>query len=242
MFEETQIANEELKSLDMMKDEFLSNVTHELKTPITSIKGYSELMVNGKLGELTKKQKNALDAVIRNSERLNRLIDSLVYLTLVRIGKVKYNFGQVQIGQIIDNAVWDISPLVEKKGLTIEKNIPPSLPSINGDEDKITEVLINLIENAIKFTPSGGRITVAVDVENDNLHITVSDTGIGIPPEYIKSMFQEFYQVDTSTTSNNSGTGLGLFISKSIIEAHNGNIWAESEVGMGTTIHLILPK
>ena len=196
-------------------------------------------MVNGKLGELTKKQKNALDAVIRNSERLNRLIDSLVYLTLVRIGKVKC---QVQIGQIIDNAVWDISPLVEKKGLTIEKNIPPSLPSINGDEDKITEVLINLIENAIKFTPSGGRITVAVDVENDNLHITVSDTGIGIPPEYFKSMFQEFYQVDTSTTRNYSGTGLGLFISKSIIEAHNGNIWAESKVGIGTTIHLILPK
>ena len=242
LLNETQTANEELKSLNKIKDELLSNVSHELKTPITSIKGYSELIVDEKLGKINEQQKNAMEVVVRNSERLNRLIDSLIYLTLVRVGKVKYKFGQIRIDNIIDSVVCDISQLVEKKGLTIEKKIPTSLASINGDEDKIIEVLINLIDNAIKFTPIGGKITVEADAEGDNLHIRVSDTGIGIPPEHIANMFQEFYQIDASSTRNYGGAGLGLYISKTIIEGHNGKIWAEAEEGVGTTVHVILPK
>lgn len=241
LFEETKKAYDELKSLDKMKDEFLSNVSHELKTPLVSITGYSGLLYDEELGALNEGQKKAMNAVVRNSERLKHLIDSLVYLTLVNAGKLQYRFDQVQIAKIIDNAVMDMIPQVEKKGLTIEQDMPDGFPIISGDTDRLTQILVNLIGNAIKFTHSGGLITVAAFEEDDDLHITVSDTGIGIPQDLVSKLFQRFYQVDASATRRYGGTGLGLYVSKLIVEAHNGKIWVESEEGVGTTIHLLFP-
>ena len=242
LFEETKKAYDELKSLDKMKDEFLSNISHELKTPLVSITGYSGLLYDEELGALNEGQKKAMDAVVRNSERLKHLIESLVYLTLVNAGKFQYRFDHVQIAKIIDNAVMDMIPQVEKKGLTIEQDMPDGLPIISGDTDRLTQILVNLIGNAIKFTHTGGRITVAAFEEDHDLHITMSDTGIGIPQDLISKLFQRFYQVDASATRRYGGTGLGLYISKLIVEAHSGKIWVESEEGVGTTIHLLLPK
>lgn len=234
--------NEELRSLDKMKDEFISNVSHELKTPLVSIKGYSDLLHDGTLGAITAEQDKALDTVLRNSDRLKHLVDSLLFMSRVQAGTVEYVFERIQIADVIEHALMDMILQVENKGLKLEKDVPEGLPLIEGDEDKLTDMLTNILDNAIKFTPSGGRITVGAFEEKESLHITISDTGIGIRKELIPNLFQRFYQIDASIRRRYGGTGLGLYISKNIVEAHKGNIWIESEEGVGTTVHITLPK
>ncbi|WP_440953664.1 PAS domain-containing sensor histidine kinase [Methanococcoides sp. FTZ1] len=235
-------ANEELKSLDRMKDEFLSNVSHELKTPLTCIEGYSQILSDESLGSVNDQQKKSVDTIIRNSERLRRLVDSLLYISKMQAGSIEYSFGPVRIAEITDHVVADMLPRIQEKELTIEKKVPADLPSINGDKDKLTDLLVYLVDNSIKFTPAGGRITVTAREEKEKLHITVEDTGIGIPKDLIPNLFQRFYQIDASTRRKYGGTGIGLYISKSIVDAHNGKIRIESEEGAGTTVHVELPK
>ena len=238
--EELSKAYEDLKSLDIMKNEFLSNVSHELKTPLISIMGYGELMSDRTLGMLNEQQTKAMEAVVRNSERLRRLIDSLLELSIVQDGRVNYRFDSLQINEIIDSAILDISAQVEKKAISIEKNIPANLPLINGDKDHLIQLIINLIDNAVKFTLSGGLITVTVREEENNIHIMVSDNGIGISKEAIPYVFKLFYQVNGSMKRRYQGTGIGLYLCKKIVEAHKGSIWVESTEGVGTTIHVSL--
>lgn len=241
LFNETEKAYEELKSLDRMKDEFLSNVSHELKTPLVSIGGYSEVLNAGALGALNEGQKKAADAIIRNADRLERLINSILYLSIEESGKMKYTFKPLQIADVIEHSVLDMLPQIKMNNLGIKKQVPDNLSLIKGDEKKLMQVISNLIDNAIKFTPSGD-ITISAHEDDDKLHIAVSDTGIGMPQEETNNLFKRFYQVDASTTRKYGGTGLGLYINKLIAEAHNGKIWAESEKEVGTTIHVTLPK
>jgi signal transduction histidine kinase len=166
----------------------------------------------------------------------------MLYLTVKKAGRDTYTFVPVNISTVIVNALIDISPQVNSKELIIEQDIAPDLLLINGDPDKLTQVLINLVENATKFTPNRGKITVKAYNEDENVHITVSDTGIGIPNEVISNLFDKFYQVDASTTRRYGGTGIGLYISKLIVEVHNGKIWPESDEEVGTTFHVVLPK
>lgn len=240
--EELARSNEELKSLDKMKDEFLSNVSHELKTPLISIQGFSEVVKDGLYGPLNDKQKKAMDTVLRNSERLGRLINSILYLTIQQSERNTYTIHPVNIAGIIKHAIVDISPQSKRKDLTTENNIPSDLPLIKGDMDKLTQVFINLLENATKFTPDGGKITVAAFEDGENIHITVTDTGIGVSADVISNLFERFYQVDASNTRRYGGTGIGLYISKLIVEVHKGKIWAESKEGVGSTFHVVLPK
>ncbi len=234
-------ANEELKSVDRMKDEFLSNVSHELKTPLVSIEGYSQVIREEVLGTLNDEQKKAMDTVIRNADRLERLINSILYLSIEESGKMKYCFKPIQIADVIEHSVLDMLSQAESRGLNINNEVPDNLPLIQGDDGKLIQVMDNLIGNAIKFTPSG-EITITAREDGSNLHVEVSDTGVGIPSEYINNLFDRFYQGDGSTKRKYGGTGLGLHISKLIVEAHNGKIWAESEEGVGATIHVTLPK
>ena len=241
--EDLAAANEELKSLDRMKDEFLSNVSHELKTPLTSIKGYTELISEESLGPLTDKQKEVETTVLRNAERLKRLVDSLLYISRVQSGTVKYNFEPISIGEIIDMTLLDLKIQIEKKELKVETDIPVDLPLVNGDRDKLTDTFTNIVDNSIKFTPEGGTIAFTVKVEDEFLHIVLKDTGIGIPPDLIPMLFHRFYQIDATRKRKYGGTGLGLYICKEIITAHDGKIWAESEgENMGTEIHVLLPN
>ncbi|HJH29925.1 MAG TPA: response regulator [Methanosarcinaceae archaeon] len=242
LFDETKKAYDELKSLDKMKNDFISNVSHELKTPLVLIKGYGELMFDEKLGALNEKQKEAMGIVSRNSEQLSHLIDSLIYLTVEKAKKIELTLVPIQIVDVIKHASLNIHPIIEKKGLTITTDIPDELPKVSGDVDKLTEVIINLIDNAIKFTLAGGKITIAACKESENVHITVKDTGVGIPNDAISKLFDRFYQADASTTRRYGGTGLGLHIAKSIVEMHKGKIWVESEEGVGTTFHILLPE
>lgn len=240
--EELTKANKQLQSLDKMKDEFLSNVSHELKTPLVSIMGYTQLIDDEALGSINETQKKALDAIERNSDRLKRLVNSLLYISMAQSGQVKYIFGPVKIDEVVENVVNDLSIQAEKKGLSLETNVTEDLPVIDGDQDKLTDVLYNLVDNAIKFTPSGGKIWINAEEDENYLHIFIVDTGIGIPKELMPLLFQKFYQIDSSTTRKYGGTGLGLSVAKEIVQAHHGHIWIESEKGSGTTVHIKLPK
>ncbi len=235
-------ANEQLQSFDKMKDEFLSNVSHELKTPLLSIMGFAEVMDDGSLGEINASQKNALDTIERNSDRLRRLIDSLLYISMAQSGQVKYRFLPVKIDEVIDNVIHDLSILAQNKGLSLEQNIVDDLPTIDGDQSKLTDMFSNLVDNAIKFTPTGGSIIIEAKEDVDYIHISVTDTGIGIPGELMPLLFQKFYQIDSSTTRKYGGTGLGLCIAKEIVQGHHGHIWIESAKHQGTTVHIKLPK
>lgn len=235
-------ANEELKSLDRMKNDFLSNVSHELKTPLVSIIGYTKLIDKGALGDINDKQKKALDTIIRNSDRLRRLVDSLLHMSMAQAKTIRYKFGDVSIPEIVDDAILDMTPMIESKGLSIEKKVSAGLSFIHGDRDKLTDMLTNLIDNAIKFTSSGGKITIYAFEEAKSAHLVVKDTGIGIPEGLISTLFQKFYQIDASTTRKYGGTGLGLYICKNIVDVHDGQIWIESEEGVGTEVHVRLPR
>jgi len=240
-YERLQAAYEELKSLDRMKSEFLSNVSHELKTPLVSIRGYSELMYDEKLGALMPTQKKSLEAIIRNTDRLTRLIDSLLFLSVQQMGKPAIEMKKLSIGEIVTASVADMKVQAERKNIDLIKEVPANI-EIMGDRDRLTEVFLNLIDNAIKFSHTGGKITIKAWEEDGSLRITVADTGIGIPENVIPFLFQRFYQADASLTRKYGGTGLGLYISKSIIDAHKGEIWIESKVGAGTMVHVRLPK
>ncbi|AEH61635.1 PAS/PAC sensor signal transduction histidine kinase [Methanosalsum zhilinae DSM 4017] len=236
-------ANKELKSLNQLKNEFISNVSHELKTPLVSIRGYSEIMNGENLGPLNDKQKRAVETILRNSERLRRHVDSLMYISMEQMGKIRYSFDSINIEGIIDDAITDILPQIRDTGkdLKLEKNVSEDLPEIQGDAQKLTDLLTNLLSNSVKFTPDGGRISINVKQEGDELHIVVEDTGIGIPKEVIPDIFDRFYQIDSSTKRKFGGTGVGLYICKSIVEGHSGKIWVESDRGKGTSVHVKLP-
>ncbi len=242
-YEKLQRVYEELKSLDRMKDEFLSNVSHELKTPLVSIRGYSELMYDEKIGSLSPTQKKSLEAMLRNTDRLTRLINSLLFLSMQQMGKPEINMkpGLLVIDEIITASIADMKVQAEKKNINLEKEVSPDL-MVMGDKDRLTEVFLNLVDNAIKFTPPGGKINIKAREEESKVHITVADTGIGIPKNVIPFLFQRFYQVDASLTRKYGGVGLGLYICKSIVDAHKGDIWIESDEGKGTTMHILLPQ
>ncbi|WP_250867998.1 ATP-binding protein [Methanococcoides seepicolus] len=235
-------ANKELKSLDQMKDVFLSNVSHELRTPLTSIKGYTQNVYDESLGDINGPQKTSLGAVLRNADRLRRLVNSLLYISQAQAEIIEYDFKEYRIAEIMDSTIMDTIMLVEANELQIEKKVPSDLPTIEADKAHLVDMLNNIVDNAIKFTPPGGMITLGASDEENHLHLTVSDTGIGIPKELIPNLFKKFYQIDSSIRRKYGGTGLGLYICKKIVDAHSGEIWIESEPHKGTTVHIRLPK
>jgi len=235
-----QKAYEELQTLDKMKDEFISIVSHELKTPLISIKGYGELLYDEKLRGRLDEQKKSLEAILRNADRLTRLINSILFISKLHAGKIEYHFEPLDIDEIVRVCVSDFKSMMDKKQIIFEKDIP-EISKVRGDKDKFAEVINNLLDNAVKFTLDGGKISIKAWDEAENVHLTVSDNGIGIPADIIPKLFTRFYQVDESTARKYGGTGLGLYITKNIIDAFRGKIWIESEVGKGTTVHILVP-
>jgi signal transduction histidine kinase len=239
-YKKLQKAFEELETLDRMKDEFISNVSHELKTPLISIKGYGELLYDEKQGSLLDEQRRSLAAIIRNADRLTRLINSILFLSRMQSGKIEFHFEPVDLDEVIGISVSDFKSMIDKKQITFEKIIP-RISMIRGEKDRLIEVINNLLDNAIKFTLLGGKISIKAWDEAENVHLIVADTGIGIPEEIIPKLFMRFYQVDASASRQYGGTGLGLYITKTIIDFFGGKIWIESEAGKGTTVHVLLP-
>ncbi len=235
-----QSAYEELQTLDKMKDEFISVVSHELKTPLISIKGYGEVLYDEKIGRISDEQKKSLEAIIRNADRLTRLIDSILFISKLQAGKVEFKFEPLNLEEIVRICVSDFKGTMDNKQIIFEKDIP-EISRVKGDKDRFIEVIANILDNAVKFTSEGGKISIRAWDDGEFVHLTVSDTGIGIPSDVIPKLFTRFYQLDASTARKYGGTGLGLYITKNIIDAFNGKIWIESEVGKGTTVHVLFP-
>lgn len=233
--------NKELQSVDRMKNELLSNVSHELRTPLTSIKGYSDLLMEGTLGEMNYQQLKAISTVIRNTERLRRLVDSLLYVSMAEVEAIDYDFSKTDILEVIDNAVTDMAIPINEKKIDVLRHVQEDVPQIEADAKKIADMLTNVLDNAVKFTPSKGKISISARKEGKMVHISIEDTGVGIPAELLPHLFQKFYQIDPSIRRKYGGTGLGLFICRNIVEAHKGKIWIESEESKGTTVHILLP-
>jgi signal transduction histidine kinase len=237
--------NEELKELDRMKSDLLANVSHELRTPLTAIKGYTDYILERRLGMITEKQEKGLVVVQRNLERLSKTINALLDFSRMDVGRIALNLQPFALAPLLDQIVTALRSELEKKGLKLTADIERDLPPVIGDREKLSAVLENLIINALKFTPEGGCITVSASRAGSPARpcarIRVSDTGVGIAPDQIAKIFNRFHQVDTSSTRRFGGVGLGLAIVKSILEAHGTTVAVESEVGRGTTFAFVLP-
>ncbi|HVP65893.1 MAG TPA: ATP-binding protein [Anaeromyxobacteraceae bacterium] len=230
-----------LKELDRLKSNFLATMSHELRTPLTSVIGYSEMMLEGLGGPLTAEQREYLQIIMEKGENLLQLITSILDISKIEAGRVKLVHSDVDVATVMRDAVATVMPLARKKGLRLTWQ-PAALPRVQCDREKIRQCLINLVNNAVKFTPAGGAVTVeARQLSGDRVGLSVTDTGIGISPQHLPRVFDVFYQVDGSSTREFGGAGLGLAIVKSYVEAHGGEVSVESTVGKGTTFTLVLP-
>lgn len=230
----------ELREIDKMKDELISNVSHELRTPITIIKSSIELLVEDAKDDA---QKKLLLMALTNANRLNFLIGELLFFTKSEKIIPASEVEEIEISSVINSVLGDMQYYAKEKNLVMKAELPETLPKIEGSREKITQVFVNLIANAVKFNKEKGSVMVRASYKKGEgiVNFAVSDTGIGISPEKIDKIFQRFYQIDGSITRKYGGVGLGLSIVKSIVELHGGRIWVESEVGKGTTFHFTLP-
>jgi len=223
------------------KTDFVSNVSHELRTPLTSIKGYSDLLVCGAVGALNDQQSYFLKIIQGSADRLTMLINDLLDISRIESGRLKLETKPVQIEKVLHSVVEMIRPQCDKKNLSLSLNIEPNIGLVLGDESRLAQVVTNLVGNACRYTPEGGNITMALSTSSDTVRVDVIDTGIGIAPEDQAKVFQRFYRVDTPLVQQVAGTGLGLPISKMLVEMHGGRMWLQSEVGQGSTFTFILP-
>lgn len=240
---ELEKANEDLRRLDNLKSIFVSSVSHELRTPLTVIKEFISLMLEGHGGPLTDSQREYLGIAHKNILRLTNLIDTLLDFSRIESGKgLQLKFEPARLTEVVEDASMTLAQALEEKRITLESRLDPEMPQVLIDRNRLIEVFINLINNGIKFTPSGGRISIdtrGLTEKRDYLKVVVSDTGIGIAPEDLPNVFNRFYQ--GQSTGISMGTGLGLAITKEIIEGHQGSIQVESRLGSGSSFIFTLP-
>lgn len=231
---------ERLKELDRLKSNFVNAVTHELRTPLTSIIGYAEFLEDEIGGRLSSVQQEFVSQIQRGSRRLEFLLNDLLDFARIEAGTFRLRLADADLGKKIRDIVESMRPQAEEAFLSLQVSLPEDLPVIRMDAQRVGQVLINLIGNALKFTPAGGRITVGARVEGESVRCEVSDTGIGIAPEDLPRLFQRFSQLE-SGVKQGKGAGLGLSISKALIEAHGGQIGVASQPGYGSTFWFTLP-
>jgi signal transduction histidine kinase len=239
--QELQEANLRLQALDKLKSDFVSTVSHELRTPMTAIKGYVDNILDGLTGALTERQSYYLSRVKSNVERLTRMINELLDLSRIEAGMVELHLGNVPMRELITDVVEGFQAMAQEKGVALRTHQPDGLPAIRGDRDKLHQVLTNLIQNAIKFTPTGGEIRVESKIGGDGyLQIGVLDTGCGIPPHELEKVFEKFYRGE-SGSADDPRWGLGLNIARSLVKLHGGRIWVESTPGQGSRFYFTVP-
>ena len=250
-------AVERLQELDKIKSNFLATVSHELRTPLTSVIGYSEMLLEGIAGALNDEQRDYVKTVMEKGEQLLGIISSILDISKIEAGRVNLDRSAFPLGDVVQVAFSTVTPTARRKAIALKQELAPSLPPLWADRDKVRQILINLVGNAVKFTPEHGTVTVRAEVapikrldpteRHDEapaprgMRIAVSDTGIGIPLEAQNKVFEPFYQVDNSSTRQYGGTGLGLSIVRSFVEAHGGTAWVESVPGKGSTFFVTLP-
>lgn len=224
-----------------MKDEFVALVSHELRTPLTSIVGYVELVLDQETGSLSEEQAQYLHVIDRNSRRLQKLVGDLLFVARYRAGKFEIERATIDVGALALECVDAALPTARAAGVELFCNADQQI-DMNGDRVRIAQLLDNLVSNALKFTPRGGRVELTATVEGGLIGIEVSDTGIGISKEAQEHLFEKFFRSSEATKKAIQGTGLGLAISQAIVEAHGGTIVLESEQGLGSTFRVSLPQ
>lgn len=233
-------AEQDLKEAMNIKSEFTSMVSHELRTPLMAIKEGISLVLEGLAGSINDKQKDLLDTAKRNTERLSRLINNILDFQKLEAGKMVLNFQENDINDAVNESYKIMVLAANQKGLKTQLDLEKNLPKAMFDKDSIIQVITNLVNNAVKYCDKGS-IIIKTRKERNNIHVSVSDTGYGIEKEDMSKLFQSFERFNKETKNNNQGSGLGLAICYALIELHNGNIWAESEYGIGSTFHFTLP-
>jgi signal transduction histidine kinase len=235
--------NDSLRAVDKMKDDFVASVSHELRTPLTSINGYLELVMDGEAGELGDEQRDFLGIVRRNAERLLRVVGDLLDVAQFNAAEVVLERAPVDLAALAEQAVDAVRPLAEERGIAValERKALGLLEKVEGDADRLGQVIDNLLTNAVKFTPTGGRVEVNLFAEEGLVKLEVSDTGMGISKEDVDHLFERFFRTSDARVQAIQGTGLGLSIAAAIVDAHGGSIEVESELGAGTTFRVVLP-
>jgi len=252
--------NEKLQELDKMKSNFLATVSHELRTPLTSVIGYSEMLLEGIAGNLVGEQRDFVQTIKEKGASLLALITQLLDASRAESGNLSLQIVEFDPTPVLAGATTSIVPQCAKKKIELTVDLAPGLPVLKGDRDKVGNIVVNLLGNAMKFTPQGGRITLSAQrwsgprpprgndcqalfgvPAEDFVRIVVQDTGIGIPADKVGRVFERFYQVDDSSTREFGGTGLGLAIVKSFVDAHRGEVFVESVVGEGSRFTVLLP-
>lgn len=231
-----------LEEAQALKDQFISILSHELRTPINAITGFGSLLEDEVAGPLTPTQHAYLGKMLKGADTLLSLINDLLDMSRIQAGRFSLQLSSFRLDEVVASVVDNLSPLAEQKQIRLHSQLPAGLPEIVGDAARITQVLLNLVSNALKFTAPGGEVAIRVSEAGEVLRCDVVDTGIGIAPEDLPKLFKPFSQVDMTSTRRVGGTGLGLSISKALVEAHGGQIGVESITDEGSTFWFTLPK
>ena len=232
----------ELQSRDALKTQFLANISHDLRTPLTAIITHAEILRDGILGELTPRQRDSVAGIIGGGRQLLQMVGEILTYARGAANQLALTLTDFALADVVNQVTALNESLVARKGLTLTVDFPPELPRMLADREKITHVLSNLMGNAIDFTPAGGRVWISARAdESERLIVEVGDTGIGIAPEHHELVFREFAQVDASASRRHHGTGLGLTIARKLVELHRGRIWVESQLGHGSRFIFTLP-
>ena len=240
LLENCQVAHAEVDAANTIKDEFLATLSHELRTPLTSILGWSQMLTDGKLDGV--ESKRALETIVRSARAQRRLIDDLLDISRIITGKLRLDVRPVELAPIIESVVEGVRPAAEARSVHLQTAIDPLISPISGDPDRLQQIIWNLLTNAIKFTPKGGRVEVRLERIASHVELTIKDTGQGIAPEFLLHVFERFRQSDSSSTRRHGGLGLGLSIVRQLVEMHGGTVKAESQgEGQGTIFRVILP-
>jgi GAF domain-containing protein/anti-sigma regulatory factor (Ser/Thr protein kinase) len=241
LFREIEDKSRQIEAANRHKSEFLANMSHELRTPLNAIIGFSEVLQERLFGELNEKQAEYTSDILTSGQHLLSLINEILDLSKVEAGRMELELAPFDLPLAIENARTFVRERAVKHGITLDVDVDDRLGEYVGDERKIKQILLNLLSNAVKFTPEGGRITITANKTDNGAEISVSDTGIGIPPAEQPMIFEEFRQVGGEYAHKKEGTGLGLTLAKKFVELHGGKIWVESEVGKGSTFTFTLP-
>jgi two-component system phosphate regulon sensor histidine kinase PhoR len=230
----------ELRRLERVRQDFVANVSHEFKTPLTAIRGFAETLLGGALEDVDHR-KRFVEIIQEHAERLTRLTDDLLKLSTIEAGKMGLELLTVSPADLVKMCVDTASFAAKKKQQTIKVDCARELPAVRGDSGRLRDVLQNLLDNAVQYTPEGGQIIVSASKDGNEVVFTVADNGIGIPQAEQERIFERFYRVDEGRSREVGGTGLGLSIARHIAEAHGGRIWVESAIGQGSRFHFSVP-
>jgi signal transduction histidine kinase len=241
LFREIEDKSHQLEVANKHKSDFLANMSHELRTPLNAIIGFSEVLIEKMFGEVNEKQLDYLNDIHSSGKHLLSLINEILDLSKIEAGRMELDLSEVNVPDTLSSAMTLVRERAQNHGITLSLDVDPQVGAVHADARKVKQVVLNLLSNAVKFTPDGGRVAVRATLDTDCVEVAVRDTGIGIAPEDQAAVFEEFTQVGRDYTKKAEGTGLGLALTKRIVELHGGRIWLESAPGEGSTFAFTLP-